>query len=157
MDRSEEEDEDAIEWSGPSLEQPTLQSSNVTLVYNKSKWLDDVSAVSDRTVTSCRTAVQLAATAVTSAVEGDAAQLTFSKSTLHRRRKRIRKQIAQLVTNDLKQELNNGHKFILHWDEKMMSGRRLVDNTSQYMAVVLTNTTTGRASTLRNSLYSFAQ
>ena len=135
-------DEDEEEWIGHSSKRRRTDRS-VILTFDKSQWLDQVAAVADRTVTSSRAALQLAATAVTSATEGNAKDRSFSRATLTRRRKIIRGSIAKKIKNEVKKELEQEHRFIIHWDERMMRGRRLVDGNTEYMAIVLTNLMTG--------------
>ena len=69
--------------------------------------------------------------------------LNFSLSTMRRKRQKVRKAIADIVKEGVSQELQEGHKYIVHWDEKMLKGRRRVDGSKEYMAVVLTNVVTG--------------
>ena len=51
--------------------------------------------------------------------------------------------MANEYTKSLKEELTMGQKFIIHWDEKKLDGRRHVDKQHEYMAVVLVNVITG--------------
>ena len=62
---------------------------------------------------------------------------------MRRKRQKVRAAIADVVKEGVVQELRNGHKYILHWDEKLLKGRRRVDGSREYMAVVLTNVLTG--------------
>ena len=103
--------------------------------------MDNVAAIADKTVTSHRTALQIAAASISSS-EG-ASALPFSVSTMERKRRKVRAAIANTVGEEVRQELNQGHKYILHWDEKLLKGRRHVDRSHEYMAVVLTNVVSG--------------
>ena len=62
---------------------------------------------------------------------------------MRRKRQKVRKAIADAVKEGVAQELRDGGKYILHWDEKLLKGRRRVDGSREYMAVVLTNVITG--------------
>ena len=115
----------------------------VTIKLEKRDWLNNVAAIADKTISSSNTALQLAVSAVSSDGAGSK-ELTFSRSTLERRRRKVRSAIAVGVKESLKNELSAGHKYILHWVGKMMKGRRHVDSSSEYIAVVLTNVVTGR-------------
>ena len=55
----------------------------------------------------------------------------------------MRTKVAEIVKNRLDDEITEGDKFILHWDEKLLKGRRHVDKSLEYMAIVLTNVMTG--------------
>ena len=131
-------------WTPPALSQRQInrkKGSDVTLKLNKRQWLQTVSAIADKTVTSDRTAVQLAVASVSAS--DNAKELSFSVSTMRRKRQKVRAAIADVVKEGVAQELRNGHKYILHWDEKLLKGRRRVDGSREYMAVVLTNVLTG--------------
>ena len=111
------------------------------ITLKKDSWLNSLAIIADKTLCSHRTALQLASAAVSSS-EG-AQELRISLSTIWRKRQKIRSQVASVVYQSLAQEVEEGHKFILHWDEKMLKGRRHVDGSHEYMAVVLTNVMTG--------------
>ena len=99
-------------------------------------------AVADKTISSDRSALQLAVAAVSSSK--GAQDLTFSVSTMWRQRKKVRADIAGTVKTAFVEELQQNHRYILHWDEKLLKGRRHVDRSHEYMAVVLTNVVTGK-------------
>ena len=117
------------------------KSDEVTITLNKRKWMVDVSALADKTLTSDRAALQLAVASVSSSEH--AKELNFLLSTMRRKRQKVRKAIADVVKEGVSLELQEGHKYIVHWDEKMLKGRRRVDGSKEYMAVVLRNVVTG--------------
>ena len=117
------------------------KSNEVTITLNKRKWMNTVSAIADKTLTSDRAAVQLVVASVSSSEH--AKDLNFSFSTMRRKRQKVRTAIADVVKEGVAQELQDGHKYILHWDEKLLKGRRRVDGSKEYMAVVLSNVVTG--------------
>ena len=43
----------------------------------------------------------------------------------------------------MKDDMQKGDKYIIHWDEKKLKGTRHVDAHKEYMAVVVTNVITG--------------
>ena len=120
----------------------TSRVSDVVLTVDKRKWLRNVCAVADKTISSDRSALQLAVAAVSSSK--GAQDLTFSVSTMWRQRKKVRADIAGTVKTAFVEELQQNHRYILHWDEKLLKGRRHVDRSHEYMAVVLTNVVTGK-------------
>ena len=125
------------EWCPP----PKKIKLDVLVTLNKRHWLDNVAAVADKVISSNRSALQIAVAAVSSSSE--AHHLSFSEATLRRRRQRTRRDIAKIVRDELQSEIQENHTFLLHWDEKVLKGRRQVDGSSEYMAIVLTNLTTG--------------
>ena len=119
-----------------------LKGKKITLTLHKKDWLKNVCAIADKTISSDRSALQLAGAAVSSS--GGAENLTLSASSVWRGRKRVRTEVADTVKQLVAQELSQKHKYVIHWDEKLLNGRRHVDSSHEYMAVVLTNLFTGR-------------
>ena len=113
------------------------RSDTVTLNLNTDEWLDNVSLISNKTFSSNRKAVQIAAAAVSGA-EGNASHLKISKSTLHRRRDTLRVSSDKIISTNFTKK-TEGHLFLLHWDEKTLRHIRQVDGSNTYMAVVLTD------------------
>ena len=133
------------DWAPPSLSQRhqrRLQEGSVTLSVDRTQWLDRVAIAADKNLISGRKALQTAV----AGVAGDSSSigsLKFSHSTLYRRQKKMRTKVAEIVKDRLDDEINNDDKFILHWDEKLLKGRRHVDKSLEYMAIVLRNVMTG--------------
>ena len=133
------------DWAPPSLSQRRqyeLKESSVSLSVDRTQWLDRVAIAADKNMISGRKALQTAV----AGVAGDSSSIgnmTFSHSTLYRRQKKMRTKLAEVVKDRLDDKINNGDKFILHWDEKLLKGRRHVDKSLEYMAVVLRNVMTG--------------
>ena len=142
-------------WLPPTIsrkhEVKLQRNREVNITLNKRKWLDTACAMADKTVSSNRTALQLAVSSVSSA-EG-ASDLTFSVSTMRRKRQKVRSAIADTVKEAVRRELREGNKYILHWDEKSLQGRRHVDTSREYMAVVLVNVVSGKTSLLNVLFY----
>ena len=132
------------DWAPPSLSQRRqyqLQEGSVSLSVDPTKWLDKVAVAADKNLISGRKALQTAIAGV--AGDNSVGSLKFSHSTLYRRQKKMRTKVAEIVKNRLDDEITEGDKFILHWDEKLLKGRRHVDKSLEYMAIVLTNVMTG--------------
>ena len=133
------------DWAPPSLSQRhqrRLQEGSVSLSVDRTQWLDRVAIAADKNLISGRKALQTAV----AGVAGDSSSigsLKFSHSTLYRRQKKMRTKVAEIVKDRLNDEINNDDKFILHWDEKLLKGRRHVDKSLEYMAIVLRNVMTG--------------
>ena len=150
-----DEDVTKEDWLPPTVSRnhkvKLQRNTDVNITLNKRKWLDTACAMADKTVTSHRTALQLAVSSVSSA-EG-ASDLTFSVSTMRRKRQKVRSAIADTVKEAVRRELREGNKYILHWDEKSLQGRRHVDTSREYMAVVLVNVVSGKTSLLNVLFY----
>ena len=133
------------DWAPPSLSQRhqrRLQEGSVSLSVDRTQWLDRVAIAADKNLISGRKALQTAI----AGVAGDSSSIgsmKFSHSTLYRRQKKMRTKVAEIVKDRLDDEINNDDKFILHWDEKLLKGRRHVDKSLEYMAIVLRNVMTG--------------
>ena len=133
------------EWAPSTLSrrrQYQLQEDSVSLTVDRKQWLNTVAIAADKNLLSGRKALQTAVAGV--AGDSSVKKLTFSHSTLYRRRKVMRSKVAETVKKGLDEKIFKGDKFILHWDEKMLNGRRHVDKSLEYMAVVLTNVMTGK-------------
>ena len=112
------------------------------MTIDRRKLIDNAAATVDKSMLSGRKGLQ----AALSGLAGDSKSvrdLTFSRSTLYRRQKKQRAKIAENVKTNLNDKIMKGDKFIIHWDEKMLNGRRHVDKSSEHMAIVVTNVMTG--------------
>ena len=116
-------------------------SNKVNITIDKDSFLDNIALIADKTFTSSRNAVQIAAAALSTAGESEKdeiSRLTISHRTLHRKRDKLRLSSDKLITENWKNKKQNS-LFLLHWDEKTLRHLRQVDGSHAYMAVVLTD------------------
>ena len=118
-------------------------SNNVNISIDKDTFLDNIALIADRTFTSSRKAVQIAAAAFSTGSEkSEISRLTISHSSLHRKRDNLRISNDKLITENWRKKKEDT-LFLLHWDEKTLRHLRQVDGSNAYMAVVLTDLFTG--------------
>ena len=118
-------------------------SKNVIISIDRDTFLDNIALISDKTFTSSRTAVQIAAAAFSAGTEkSEISKLTISHSSLHRKRDHLRISNDKLITENWRKKKEHT-LFLLHWDEKTLRHLRQVDGSNAYMAVVLTDLFTG--------------
>ena len=121
------------------------ESNKVNISIDKDTFLDNIALMADKTFTSSRIAVQIAAAALSTAGDSERSEisrLTISHRTLHRKRDDLRISNDKLITENWRNKKENS-LFLLHWDEKTLRHLRQVDGLSAYMAVVLTDLLTG--------------
>ena len=106
--------------------------------------------ISDKTMTTSRTAVQIVGATLSTAnisENSELKRLSVSHSTLHRKRDSLRLSSDKLITENWIKKKEKS-LFLLHWDEKSLRNFRQVDGTNSYMAVVLTDLFTGEEKVL---------
>ena len=116
-------------------------SNKVNITIDKDSFLDNIALIADKTFTSSRNAVQIAAAALSTAGESEKdeiSRLTISHRTLHRKRDELRLSSDKLITENWINKKQSS-LFLLHWDEKTLRHLRQVDGSHAYMAVVLTD------------------
>ena len=116
---SSSEWEEPISPRGKNLRtQRNCNKVNVSI--DKEAFLNNIALASDKTLTSSRTAAQIAGAALSTAMntgEGKITRLTLSHSSLHRRRDKLRLSSDKIITENWKKKSEDS-LFLLHWDEK---------------------------------------
>ena len=109
----------------------------------KTGWVNGTSSRADVETVSSRKAISLVG-GVLSGIGITEDDVTLSSRNFHRQRERRRLNLADSV----KQSLDRTAWYALHWDGKKMNGKRNVDKSKDYVAVVLTNLLTGKETIL---------